>query len=119
MKAFIVLPAAILAMGFVTIPVAAQEAPVVAKSSPPAEGSAEQAAQHQREHERAIAAGDHANDPLNPTSSNFLNRRELERVQSLGSGLSYVYPEDTVPAEAPPPDTTVSEEPLSPDSPVQ
>lgn len=109
MKAFIILPAAVMAMGFVTIPVAAQqttpsstpEAPVIAKQSPPPEGSAEQAAQHQREHERAVAAGDHANDPLNPTSSNFLNRRELQRVQALGSGLTYADPEDTMPRHTP------------------
>lgn len=41
-------------------------------------------AQLQREHMRAVAAHDPANDPYNPRSSNLLNRMQLKRALSLG-----------------------------------
>ena len=42
-------------------------------------------AQWQREHNRAVAAGDWANDPYDSRSSDDLNRRELDKAQSAGS----------------------------------
>ncbi|MDI7774062.1 hypothetical protein [Asticcacaulis sp. EMRT-3] len=43
-------------------------------------------AQLQREHARALAAHDPANDPYNPHSANDLNRRQLERARAMGNG---------------------------------
>ena len=63
----------------------------------PAEGSAAQAAQLQREHLRAVAADDPDNDPLDSSSSDALNRR------SLAASLSPVSPETSAPASQTPP----------------
>ena len=58
-------------------------------------------AQLQREHARAAAAHDWANDPYNPKSSNDLNRRQLSQAQSMGTGPSgMVYSDDGLPANA-------------------
>ncbi len=60
-------------------------------------------AQLQREHNRAKAAGDWANDPYNPTSSNDLNRRQLDRANAAGNGpAGYVYSDtgEAMPANA-------------------
>jgi hypothetical protein len=54
--------------------------------TPPTPGTPQHAAQLEREHKRAVAAGDHANDPLNPASANDLNRQELARAQAQGTG---------------------------------
>ena len=43
-------------------------------------------AQWGREHARAVAANDPANDPDNPASSNALNLKQLHRAQRLGDG---------------------------------
>lgn len=56
---------------------------------PPPEGSAAEAAQLQREHLRAVAAGDQANDPHDSSSSDALNRRELAKAEALGNGPVY------------------------------
>lgn len=65
-------------------------------------------AQLQREHERAVAAHDPANDPFNPHSANVLNRQQLERARALGNGPgvtddSYRVPYDTTSQAAKPP----------------
>lgn len=88
------IPAAVLLGGLLALSASAQDAAVVPtptgptqeKLAPPTPGTAEQAAQLQREHERAVAAGDHANDPLNPTSSNVLNQQEAAKAAALGNG---------------------------------
>ncbi|MGN6422502.1 MAG: hypothetical protein ACTHLA_04235 [Asticcacaulis sp.] len=46
-------------------------------------------AQLQREHQRAVAANDPANDPYNPQSSNRLNQQQLQRAQALGDEPVY------------------------------
>jgi hypothetical protein len=46
-------------------------------------------AQLQREHQRAVAAHDPANDPYNPQSSNRLNQQQLQRAQALGDEPVY------------------------------
>ncbi len=88
------IPAAILLGGLLALSASAQDAAVVPtptgptqeKVVPPTPGTAEHAAQLKREHERAVAAGDHANDPLNPTSSNVLNQQEVAKAAALGNG---------------------------------
>ena len=63
-------------------------------------------AQLKREHDRAIAAGDHANDPFNPASSNALNQQQLAKAKSLGNGpVATTSPPDAqnMPVMAPPP----------------
>ncbi|CAM3203920.1 hypothetical protein [Asticcacaulis taihuensis] len=88
------IPAAVLIGGLLALSAAAQDAAVVPtptgptqeKLAPPAPGTPEHAAQIQREHERAVAAGDHANDPLNPASSNALNQQEAAKAAALGNG---------------------------------
>ena len=57
--------------------------------TPPPEGSAAEATQLQREHQRAVAAGDQANDPHDSTSSDALNRQELAKAEALGNGPVY------------------------------
>ncbi|MFT4076059.1 MAG: hypothetical protein QM647_11065 [Asticcacaulis sp.] len=104
-----IIPAAVLIGGLLTASAYAQEAAVVPtptgptqeKDTPPTPGTAEHAAQLQREHQRALAAGDHANDPLNPASSNDLNKQELAKALALGNDPT------PAPSYAPPPDTTV------------
>lgn len=51
-------------------------------------------AQLQREHQRAIKAGDHANDPFNSASSDDLNKQQLAKAQMLGTqpGVSDIAP---------------------------
>jgi len=105
------LPAAVLTGGLLALSLpsltAAQEAEVVPTptgptqeiDTPPAPGTPEHAAQIQREHARAVAAGDHANDPLNSASSDALNRQEVAKAQALGNGP---VPAETIPT---PPDT--------------
>ncbi len=44
-------------------------------------------AQWQREHNRAVAAGDWANDPYDSRSSDDLNRRSLDQARAAGSGI--------------------------------
>lgn len=88
------IPAAVLLGGLLALSAAAQGTAVVPtptgptqeKTTPPTPGTPEHAAQLQREHERAVAAGDHANDPLNPTSSNALNQQEAAKAAALGNG---------------------------------
>jgi hypothetical protein len=67
---------------------------------PPPVGSAAEAAQHQREHERAVAAGDNANDPYNPASAADLNKQQLARAVALGNAPVPVG--DPIPAPVPP-----------------
>jgi hypothetical protein len=43
-------------------------------------------AQWSREHARAVAANDPANDPDNPASSNALNLKQLHKAERLGDG---------------------------------
>ncbi len=98
------LPAAALIGGLLALsapafPASAQEAAVVPTptgptqevDTPPAPGTAAHAAQLQREHKRAVVAGDHANDPLNSASSDALNKQEAAKAQALGT--------DPVPAD--------------------
>lgn len=122
-----IIPAAVLIGGLLTASAYAQDAAIVPtptgptqeKDTPPAPGTAEHTAQLQREHQRAISAGDHANDPLNPTSSNDLNKQELAKALALGNGPApspvYTPPSDTaVPSdtsELPPPPTSDSPQP--------
>src|SRR5690242_406467 len=88
------IPAAVLISGLLALSASAQEAAVVPtptgptqeKTTPPTPGTPEHAAQLQREHDRAVAAGDHANDPMNPASSNALNQQEAAKAAALGNG---------------------------------
>ena len=87
------IPAAVLIGSLFALPAFAQETKVVPTptgptqevDTPPAPGTPEHAAQLKREHDRAVAAGDHANDPLNPASSNALNQQEAAKAQALGT----------------------------------
>ena len=54
-------------------------------STPPAPGTAEHDAQLKREHDRAVAAGDHANDPYNSASSDALNQQQLAKAAEAGN----------------------------------
>ncbi len=56
-----------------------------AKAHKAAKGQLASPAQLQREHDRALKAGDAANDPFNPASSNDLNKQQL--ANAPGSGL--------------------------------
>jgi hypothetical protein len=105
------LPAAVLMGGLLALSTpplaAAQETAVVPTPTgptqevdvPPTPGTPEHAAQIQREHDRAVAAGDHANDPLNSASSDALNRQEVAKAQALGNGP---VPADTAGAQSVP-----------------
>ncbi len=44
-------------------------------------------AQLAREHARAMKAGDQANDPYNPASSNSLNQQQLAKAGALPAGM--------------------------------
>ena len=60
---------------------------VIPVSAPPPQGSQAESAQLLREHMRALAANDPANDPLDSTSSDQLNQQQLAAVQvPAGSG---------------------------------
>ena len=106
------IPTAILIGGMLALSASAQEAAVVTtptgptqeKTTPPTPGTAEHAAQLQREHDRAVAAGDHANDPLNPASSNALNQQEPAKAAALGNGP---VPADGVTGLPPVPDSAL------------
>jgi hypothetical protein len=106
------IPAAVLIGGLLALSAAAQGTAVIPtptgptqeKLAPPAPGTPEHAAQLQREHERAVAAGDHANDPLNPASSNALNQQEPAKAAALGNGP---VPADGVTGLPPVPDSAL------------
>ncbi|HTM81872.1 hypothetical protein [Asticcacaulis sp.] len=95
------IPAAVLIGGLLALSASAQEATVVPTptgptqeaDTPPTPGTPEHAAQLQREHKRAVAAGDHANDPLNSASSDALNQQEAAKARALGNAP---VPADTV-----------------------
>jgi hypothetical protein len=108
-------PAAVVIGGLLALSASAQETapaavvptptgPTQEVSTPPTPGTPEHSAQLQREHKRALVSGDHANDPLNPASSNDLNQKELAKALALGT--------DPVPAEAASP-------PPTPEAPMQ
>ncbi|ESQ81590.1 hypothetical protein [Asticcacaulis benevestitus] len=65
--------------------VATPTGPTQEISTPPAPGTAQHDAQLKREHDRALAAGDHANDPYNSTSSDALNQHQAARAAELGT----------------------------------
>lgn len=65
--------------------VATPTGPTQEISTPPAPGTAEHDAQLKREHDRAVAAGDHANDPYNSTSSDALNQQQAAKAAELGN----------------------------------
>ena len=106
------IPAAVLLGGLLALSASAQDAAVVPtptgptqeKLAPPTPGTPEHAAQLQREHERAVAAGDHANDPLNPASSNALNQQEAAKAAALGNGP---VPADNITGLPPVPDSAL------------
>ena len=87
------LPVTMLIGGLLALSASAQEAAVVPTptgltqevDTPPTPGTAEHAAQIKREHDRAVAAGDHANDPLNSASSDALNQQEAAKAQAQGT----------------------------------
>ncbi|MDV6332811.1 hypothetical protein [Asticcacaulis sp. 201] len=105
-KLSITLPAALLCGSLLALPALAQDTdkslpqppetvvdtptgPTQLLAAPPPKGSPAEAAQLKREHDRAIAAGDHANDPHNPASSDALNSEQLAKAQALGTGPVY------------------------------
>lgn len=104
----IYLPAAVLIGGLLALSAFAQEATVVPTptgptqevDTPPTPGTPAHAAQLQREHKRAVAAGDHANDPLNSASSDALNKQEVAKAMALGNGPG---PADTMTGAQPMP----------------
>ncbi len=106
------LPAAVLIGGLLALTASAQEAAVVPTptgptqevDTPPTPGTPAHTAQLQREHKRAVATGDHANDPLNSASSDALNKQEVAKAMALGNGP---VPADTVSAAQPVPDPNV------------
>lgn len=108
MKTAIAITAALLLTGTASFASARQTTPQEttqpSATTPPTADPQEPAspAQLKREHDRAIAAGDHANDPFNPASSNALNQQQLAKANSLGTGP--VYPDGTPasPPETPP-----------------
>jgi hypothetical protein len=65
--------------------VATPTGPTQEISTPPAPGTAEHDAQLKREHDRAVAAGDHANDPYNSASSDALNQQQAAKAAELGN----------------------------------
>jgi hypothetical protein len=65
--------------------VATPTGPTQEISAPPAPGTPEHDAQLKREHDRAIAAGDHANDPYNSASSDALNQQQAAKGAELGN----------------------------------
>lgn len=69
--------------------VATPTGPTQEISTPPAPGTAQNDAQHdaqlRREHDRALAAGNHANHPYNSTSSDALNQQQAARAAELGT----------------------------------
>jgi len=77
-------------------------------------------AQLKREHMRAVAAHDPANDPYNPRSSNKLNQQQLAKAQAMGTGPgvtdeTYRMPYDASSQTAKPPVAYNSDdEPMSP-----
>ncbi|WP_155913620.1 hypothetical protein [Asticcacaulis sp. AC466] len=75
--------------------------PTLLLAAPPPKGSPAEEAQLKREHDRALAAGDLANDPNNSTSSDTLNSRQLAKARALGDGP--VYPTETGGTEMPRP----------------
>lgn len=114
------LPAAVLIGGLLALSASAQEAAVVPTptgptqevDTPPTPGTPAHAAQLQREHKRAVAAGDHANDPLNSASSDALNKQELAKALALGTAP---VPADTMPPAPPVPNPLVVPNPNVPD----
>lgn len=65
--------------------VATPTGPTQEVSTPPTPGTAEHDAQLKREHDRAIAAGDHANDPYNSASSDALNQQQATSAAEKGN----------------------------------
>ena len=85
--------------------------------APPPDGSVAQMAQWQREHQRAVADGDHANDPLNSSSADALNQRELARIMASNDGPIQADVQTDMPSTPPPVDeTTAGTVPPMPDT---
>jgi hypothetical protein len=109
MKHIIAISAFVVMSSAASFAFAQDAAPAVAPVKDPAPTASP--AQLKREHDRAKAAGDTANDPFNPSSSNDLNKQQLAKAQSLGNGP--IYPDGTqaattapatdMPVMAPPP----------------
>ncbi|MDI7774067.1 hypothetical protein [Asticcacaulis sp. EMRT-3] len=90
---------------------AGQAAPAAAN---PLQGASP--AQLQREHNRAVKAGDTANDPMNPASSNALNQAQLQGTPlpdgtTADAGGPAAAPPD---ASAPPPPASTMSSPANP-----
>ena len=115
------LPAAVLIGGLLALSASAQEAAVVPTptgptqevDTPPTPGTPAHTAQIQREHKRAVAAGDHANDPLNSASSDALNKQEAAKAMALGNGPVPANTAGTQPVTTPP--VTTGTLPANPD----
>jgi len=78
-------------------------------------------AQLQREHNRAVKAGDTANDPMNPASSDALNQQQLQGAPIANTSADSVSsdsgpdsgPDSGGPATPPPADATAAPPPAT------
>lgn len=107
MKKLLILSTAALALvGGAAI---AQTATTTAKGS----GELASKAQLEREHKRAVKAGDTANDPMNSASSDALNQKQL---QGLPSPTGAAPAPDAAPATPPAPDASGTAPAPAPDA---
>ncbi len=116
----LILSTALVTAGFAPFPsvASAQDAtaPAVSQETPPTATVPASPAQLKREHDRAVKAGDAANDPFDSSSSDALNRQQLQAAQAALATLptdssTVLPPEQSVPANA-------DVEAIAPDSPT-
>ena len=113
----LIVSAALVAAGFAPLAFAQDAAttPEVSQQTPPTATVPASPAQLKREHDRAVKAGDSANDPFDSSSSDALNRQQLEAAQGASP---VIMPDESVPdnanVEAMPDTTTPSD--MTPDT---
>ena len=94
----LILSAALAAAGFAPVAFAQDAAPVVSQETPPTATVPAAPAQLKREHDRAVKAGDTANDPFDSSSSDSLNQQQLQAAQ--GASPIVMPPDEPMPGNA-------------------
>lgn len=131
----LILSTALVTVGFAPFAFAQNAAaptasPAASQETPPTATVPASSAQLKREHDRAVKAGDAANDPFDPSSSDALNQQQLQSAQAALAAMptpapgntAVLPPEQTVPGnadvtpDATTPDTSQPGQPGTPDT---